>query len=249
MLSDESLLRYSRQLMLPAVDVAGQERLLASRVLLVGAGGLGCPVALYLGAAGVGTLFIADDDRVDLSNLQRQLAYTQADIGRPKADVLREAVLARNPGIRVEALAERLDAGRLAVLLADVDVVVDASDNAATRLAVNAACVQARKPLVSGAAIRLEGQLAVFDPRSADAACYRCLVSGQPDEDGACARNGVLSPVVGVIGALQAVEALKLLVPMGAPAAGRLLVYDGMQGQWRAFRIPRDPHCPVCHRE
>ncbi|TNF36039.1 MAG: molybdopterin-synthase adenylyltransferase MoeB [Gammaproteobacteria bacterium] len=248
-LGDEQLLRYSRQIMLPQWDVAAQERILASRVLIVGAGGLGCPVAMYLAAAGVGTLLLADDDTVDLSNLQRQIAHTQADIGRAKVDSLRDTLLALNPDVMVETIAQRLDETALPALLARVDVVVDASDNAATRFAINRACVQASKPLVSGAAIRMEGQLAVFDPRTADAPCYACLYSENLSVNEACVENGVLSPVVGVIGSLQAVETLKVLAGVGDSLAGRLLVYDGMSGQMREFRIPKDPACTVCSKE
>ncbi len=246
MLTDDQLLRYNRQIMLPALDVAGQEKLLASCVLVIGAGGLGCPAALYLGAAGVGRLLLADDDVVELSNLQRQVAHRTQDIGRTKVDSLRDAVLALNPQVQVEALPVRLAGATLAAAVARADVVLDATDNAASRFAINRACLAAGKPLVSGAAIRFEGQLAVFDPRRADSPCYRCLYGEADPAAGSCAENGVLSPVVGVIGALQAVEALKLLAGFGEPLTGRLAQYDGLRGQWRAFRIPRDGACPDC---
>jgi adenylyltransferase/sulfurtransferase len=215
-------------------------------VLIVGAGGLGCPAALYLAAAGVGHLMVADDDTVELSNLQRQIAHATADIGRNKVESLRDSVQAVNPHVQVDALCERLDAARLSALLASVDAVVDASDNAATRLMINRACRDAGIPLISGAAIRMEGQLAVFDFRQPGAPCYACLYGEQRDRDEACAENGVLSPIVGVIGALQAVETLKILAGVGEPLCARLLVYDGMSAQMREFRIRQDSSCTVC---
>lgn len=249
MLTDEQLLRYSRQIMLPQWDVAAQEKLLASRVLVVGAGGLGCPVVLYLAAAGVGHIIVADDDVVELSNLQRQIAHATADIGKLKVESLAEAALALNPDVRIETLAERLHGERLQALVDASNAVVDASDNAATRHAINRACLAAKKPLVSGAAIRMEGQLAVFDAAAPGNACYACLYSENAEVDQACAENGVLSPVVGVIGALQAVETLKLLAGVGEPSINRLQVYDGMSAQWREFRIPKDPACTACGKE
>jgi len=245
-MDDDLLLRYSRQIMLPAFGVEAQERLLAARVLIVGAGGLGSPAALYLAAAGVGTLAIADHDQVDLSNLQRQLLHRHRDIGRPKVDSARDSLQALNPDTRVIALAERLAGERLDAEVDAADVVVDASDNFATRFAVNAACARHRTPLVSGAAIRLEGQLTVFHPGASDSPCYRCLYREGEDPEQTCADNGVLAPVVGVIGSLQALEAVKLITGLGETLCGRLLLFDGLTLEWRSLRLRRDAACPVC---
>lgn len=245
-MNDEQLLRYSRQIMLPRFGYEGQQRLLEASVLIVGAGGLGSPAAMYLAAAGVGRLLLADDDAVDLSNLQRQILHAQRDIGRPKVESARERLLGLNPDVEVVALQARIDAQQLQALLAQVDAVVDASDNFATRFAINAACVAAGKPLVTGAAIRLEGQLSVFIPGRADSPCYRCLYREGEEPDQTCADNGVLAPVVGVIGSLQALETIKLLTGIGQTLCGRLLVFDGLHHEWRTIRLPKDPHCPVC---
>jgi adenylyltransferase/sulfurtransferase len=214
-LQDEQLLRYSRQIMLPQVDAAGQMRLLESTVLVVGLGGLGAPVAMYLAAAGVGNLVVVDDDEVDLSNLQRQIIHTTADVGRPKVDSARDALLALNP------------------------------ENFATRFAINEACFASGTPLVSGAAIRLEGQVAVFDPRVDASPCYRCLYRDEGELAETCTQSGVFTPVVGIIGSLQATEALKLLVGLGEALTGRLLLLDAETMQIRTIRLPRDPKCPV----
>lgn len=245
-LGDDELLRYSRQLMLAGFDVAGQERLRAARVAVIGAGGLGSPVCLYLAAAGVGRLVIVDDDRVDLSNLQRQVAHRTADIGRPKAESAAEACRALNPGVAVEPVVARADAALLAGLAARVDVILDCCDNFATRDAVNRACHAARVPLVSGAAIRMEGQLAVFDFRTERAPCVACLYGEQGADEDTCVRNGVMAPVVGVIGSLQALAAIRLLTGYGDCAHGTLALFDGMRGQFRHLRIAADPACPVC---
>lgn len=246
-MNDQELLRYSRQIMLPDFDIDGQERLLAARVLILGLGGLGCPVALYLGAAGVGELWLADGDRVDLSNLQRQIAHGDADIGAFKTASAAAAVRALNPGVRLHGIEEKLDGEALQQAVAAVDLVVDCSDNFATRFALNAACWQLRKPLVSGAAIRGEGQLLVIDPRRDDSPCYRCLYSDDAgDAQLSCSENGVLAPLVGVIGTLQALEALKLLAGYGEPAVGSLLVFDAKRLDWRKLKLRRDPGCPVC---
>lgn len=245
-MNDEQLMRYSRQLMLPQLDVEGQQRLLDSRVLVVGAGGLGSPVALYLAAAGVGKLVLADDDVVELSNLQRQIAHGQADLGRPKVESARDSVLALNPEINVIALRARLDRDTLARQLAEVDLVVDASDSFATRFAVNQACVDAGVVLVSGAAIRSEGQVAVFDS-GAGGPCYRCVYNGEEgDESLSCSQSGVLAPIVGVIGSLQALEAVKVLAHYGEPIAGQMLLIDGWNLQVRKLSITRNPQCPHC---
>jgi len=245
-MNDEQLLRYSRQIMLPQIDIAGQERLLAAHALLIGAGGLGSPAALYLAAAGVGHLDIADDDVVELSNLQRQVLHHAADIGTPKVASARTALGLINPEVRVTALHERLQGKALADAVARADVVLDCSDNFATRFAVNAACVRHRTPLVSGAAVRLEGQLAVFLPGQENSPCYNCLYREGEEEDETCTETGVLAPVVGVIGSLQALEAIKVILQTGATLAGRLVVFDGMTHEWRTLTIPRDPDCPVC---
>ncbi|WP_227106524.1 HesA/MoeB/ThiF family protein [Chromobacterium rhizoryzae] len=245
-LNDEALLRYSRHILLPEIDIAGQQRLNRARALIVGAGGLGSPVALYLASAGVGHISIADDDVVELSNLQRQIVHDSDSLGRLKAESAVERMRRINPEVDARPLARRLDQAALEELAAGHDLVLDCSDNFATRHAVNRACVTAGTPLVSGAAVRFAGQLAVFDPRDAASPCYHCLF---PDEgeagDGPCATFGVLSPLVGVIGSLQAVEAVKLLAGI-APRLGRLTLYDGLSGEFRQIKVPRDPACAVC---
>ena len=245
-MEDEDLLRYSRQIMLPAFGVEAQERLLQARVLIVGAGGLGSPAALYLAAAGVGHLVIADDDEVDLTNLQRQILHGQDDLGRPKVDSARDRLAQVNPDTRVTALQTRLEGPALAAQVAEADLVLDASDNFDTRFAVNAACVAERTPLVSGAAIRMEGQLAVFRPDLGQGPCYRCLYRDGEEAEQTCAENGILAPVVGVIGSLQALEAIKVLTGVGEAAGGRLLIFDGAACEFRTLRLRPDPACPVC---
>lgn len=251
---DEQLLRYGRQIMLPALDVAGQQKLLDARVLIVGMGGLGSPVALYLAAAGVGQLVLADHDRVELSNLQRQILHGHADLGRLKVESARDRIAALNKDIIVETVQQPLEDESLDRLLSlgcdgsgqAIDLVVDGCDNFATRFAVNRACVRHGVPLVSGAAIRMEGQVAVFDPRQPDSPCYQCLYGGGDDRDASCASNGVMAPLVGIIGSVQAMEAVKLLAGMGESLAGRLLLLDAMSMRWRELRLRRDPACPVC---
>tara|TARA_R110001599_G_scaffold61708_9_gene171724 strand:+ start:6585 stop:7325 length:741 start_codon:yes stop_codon:yes gene_type:complete len=245
-MDDEQLLRYSRHILLPGLDVEGQEALLRSRVLIVGMGGLGCPVALYLAASGVGELHLADDDTVDLSNLQRQIAHGSADIGRGKVDSVAESIHALNIDIRVVPHSVRLSGEALVEAVAGVDLVVDASDNFTTRFALNRACYTARKPLVSGAAIRGEGQLSVFDFRREDSPCYRCLYHEADDAALNCSESGVLAPVVGIIGSMQALEALKCLSGLGEPLVGRLLLFDGINMELRQLNLRRDPACPVC---
>lgn len=245
-LNDDALLRYSRHLLLPQIDLEGQRRIAEARVLIVGAGGLGSPVALYLASAGVGQLTVADGDTVELGNLQRQVVHDMGSLARNKAESAAERMRALNPDIRVNAIPERLDAGRLAAQAASYDVLVDCSDNFATRHAVNRAAVAAGVPLVSGAAVRFEGQLAVFDARRADSPCYACLFpEGEGASDGPCATFGVFAPLVGVIGSLQACETLKLLIGMEAPV-GTLTLYDAIAGTWRSIGAPRDQDCPVC---
>ncbi len=246
-MNDEQLLRYSRHILLEGVDIAGQEAISAARVLVVGAGGLGCPVALYLAASGVGTLVIADDDVVDVSNLQRQIAHATADVGSNKAQSLADSACAINPLLNVVTLPVRLQGAALQQAVADVDLVLDCSDNFATRLAVNRACVKARKPLVSGAAIRMEGQVAVFDLRKTDSPCYACLYGEDNTEESlTCSQSGVLAPLVGVIGSMQAVEALKLLANCGESLNGRVLAFDARHAEWRTLRLKKDAGCPAC---
>jgi molybdopterin/thiamine biosynthesis adenylyltransferase len=246
-MNDDQLLRYSRQIMLPGVDVAGQEKLLASRVLIIGAGGLGSPAAMYLAAAGVGHLVIADNDVLELSNLQRQLLYRDSDIGSPKAVSAGTTLRAINPDITVTPIEDRLQGDRLAVEVRQSRVVLDCSDNFDTRFAVNAACVRHRIPLVSGAAIRMQGQVAVFDAADPDSPCYHCLFRDGEDAEQTCAENGVLAPLVGIIGSLQALEALKVLLSLGDTLTGRLVVFDGMTHEWRTLKLQRDPECPTCN--
>ncbi len=244
-MTNDQLLRYSRQTLLPGFGIEGQERLLASSVLVVGLGGLGSPVAMYLAAAGVGRLLLADFDAVDLSNLQRQILHTSERIGMPKADSARIALQALNPEVELVSVKCSLTADLIPDLLSEVDLVVDGSDNFATRFAVNAACVAARVPLVSGAAIRMEGQVSAFSGQPGDP-CYRCLYPSHGSVEETCSAHGVLAPLVGIIGSVQATEALKILVGLGTPLFGRLLLLDGSKMEWRSLRLPVDPACPVC---
>ncbi len=246
-MTDDDLLRYSRHILLEEIGVEGQERLAASHALVIGAGGLGSPVALYLGSAGLGQITLVDADRVDVTNLQRQIAHAQDRVGQPKVDSASAAIRGINPGARVRALAQRADAALLDELVPQADVVLDCTDNFDTRQAVNAACVRHRVPLVSGAAIRFDGQLAVYDPRDAQAPCYACVFPPQqPVEETRCATMGVFAPLVGVIGSLQAAEALKLLTGAGTPLTGRLLMLDGLRMEWNEIRVPRHAGCTVC---
>jgi len=245
--NDDQLLRYSRHILLPQIGIEGQEKLLAARALVLGAGGLGSPAALYLASAGIGTLALADGDSVDLTNLQRQILHRVSSLGRSKA-LSGAATLAEiNPGCRVVAIEERLAGARLEEEVRLADVVLDCSDNFATRHAINRACVKFARPLISGAAIRFDGQIAVFDSRRADAPCYHCLFpEGEDAEEVRCAVMGVFAPVTGIVGAIQAAEALKLVIGCGTPLAGRLLLLDGLAMEWRSIAVPRDPACPVC---
>lgn len=245
MLSDEQLLRYSRQIMLPELDIAGQEKLRAASVLIVGLGGLGSPVAMYLAAAGVGHLVLADGDRVDLHNLQRQIVHDTHAVGVRKTESAMTRLAALNHDCAVECIDAYLDEEQLDAVLARVDLVIDCTDNFRTRFALNAACVKAGKALVSGAAIRYEGQVAVFNDR-ADAPCYACLYPDSDEQAETCSENGVLAPLVGIIGSVQAFEALKLLAGLGEPLSGRLLLLDGLAMRWREMRLNRDPDCRVC---
>ena len=246
-MDDSQLLRYSRHILLNEVGVEGQERILRARALIIGVGGLGSPAAMYMATAGIGHLTLVDHDTVDVTNLQRQIAHTEARVGMAKVDSARQTLLAINPDLQITTLAERADATRLDALVADADVVLDCSDNFATRQALNAACVRHRVPLVSGAAIRFDGQLAVYSPRDNNSPCYACVFP--PDtvfEETRCATMGVFAPLVGIIGSMQAAEALKLLSGAGEPAIGRLLMLDGRNLTWTDSRLPRNPDCPVC---
>ena len=243
-MNDTDLLRYSRQIMLPEFDVAGQERLLAAHVLIVGIGGLGSPAAMYLAASGVGRLTLADHDVVDLSNLQRQIAHGEATVGRSKVLSAAERVAALNSNVAVRPIERRLEGELLTNAVAEADLVLDATDNMATRIAINEACVASRTPLVSGAAIRMEGQIAVFDPRTPESPCYRCLYDDVGDEALNCAENGVIAPLV--VGTVQAMEAVKLIAGVGEPLVGHVLYLDAKRMEWRKFRLPRNPRCPTC---
>ena len=245
-MDDHQLLQFSRHIMLPDFDVENQEKLLQASILLIGAGGLGSPIALYLGAAGVGTLTIVDDDQVDTSNLQRQIAHCVTDVGVNKAKSAAISVQAINPFARVRAIQERLPAEALQLELDQADLVIDATDNAATRYLLNQLCWQRRTPLVSGAAVRWEGQISVFDPRQ-ESPCYQCLYPDtKADTTQTCAENGVISPLVGVIGSMQALEAIKCLTGVGESLVGTLLFFDAKYGQWQRIRLTKNPICPVC---
>ena len=246
-MNDDQLLRYSRHILLDEIGIEGQRRLLDSHALVIGAGGLGSPVALYLGTAGVGTLTLVDHDTVDLTNLQRQIAHDESRLGQPKAESAAQTLRRINPGVAVRAVARRADAALLDELVRDADVVLDCSDNFRTRQMVNAACVRHRRPLVSGAAIRFDGQVSVFDSRDAASPCYACLFPPDADvEEVRCATMGVFAPLVGIIGTVQAAEALKLLSGVGPTLAGRLLMLDARAMQWTDMLLHRQHGCPVC---
>jgi len=246
-MDDAQLLRYSRHILLTELGPAAQEKFAAARALLVGIGGLGNPAAHFLAAAGIGALTLCDADHVDLTNLQRQILYATADIGRAKVDAAAARLAAINPEVRIERVAARVGDAELARLVDNADVVLDCSDNFATRHAINRACVRARKPLVSGAALRFDGQIAVFDARNSASPCYHCLFGeGDELEETRCATMGVFAPLVGIVGAAQAGEALKLIAGAGETLSGRLLIVDALTMQWRDLRVPRDPQCPVC---
>ena len=246
-MNDDQLLRYSRHILLPQIGIEGQERIVAGHALVIGAGGLGSPAALYLATAGTGTITIADGDVVDLTNLQRQILHTSASVGTPKVASARDTIARYNPEVKVVALHERAADARLNELIAQADVVLDCCDNFHTRHAINRACVQHKKPLVSGAAIRFDGQVSVFDMRDANAPCYHCLFpEGQEVEELRCAVTGVFAPITGIIGAVQAAEALKVLAGTGETLKGRLLLLDGLSMEWRSINIKRDAGCAVC---
>lgn len=245
-MQDEQLLRYSRQIMLPEMDVAGQQKLADATVLIVGMGGLGCPAAMYLAAAGTGHLIIADDDVVELTNLQRQIAHSYADLGTAKVDSVQKTLRGLNPDIKITTLRQRLTGDDLDLAVDAADIVVDACDNFTTRFAINRSCISHGKPLVSGAAIRMEGQVAVFDSSIPESPCYQCLYNEGDDEDSSCSQNGVMAPVVGIIGSVQAMETIKLITHIGTSLAGRLLLLDATTMQWREMKLPRDSKCPAC---
>jgi len=246
-MDDRQLLRYSRHILLPQIGVEGQEKLLAARALVIGAGGLGSPVVLYLASAGVGHIVLCDDEDVDLTNLQRQIVHRTESIGLKKVESARATLAAINPDVKVVALAERVNEERIGELAAQADVVIDGSDNFATRHAVNRACVHLHKPLVSGAAVRFDGQVAVFDLRAGEAPCYACLFPEQGEsEDVRCAIMGVFAPLTGIVGSIQAAEALKLLSGTGETLAGRLMLLDALTMQVRIIKLSKDPACAVC---
>jgi len=246
-MNDDQLLRYSRHILLEEIGIEGQQRILDGHALVIGAGGLGSPVALYLGSAGVGHITVVDHDTVDVTNLQRQIAHTLGRVGQSKVDSMVQAVAAINPEVRITPVVARADAALLDALVAQTDVVLDCCDNFTTRHAVNAACVKHRKPLVSGAAVRFDGQISVYDPRSPTSPCYACVFPPHDNfEETRCATLGVFAPLVGIIGSMQAAEALKLLSGAGSSLAGRLLMLDGRNMEWHEMRLPRNPACAVC---
>ena len=245
-MNDDQLLRYSRQILLPQLDIVGQQKLLNSHVLIIGLGGLGSPVSMYLAAAGVGHLTLVDDDQVELSNLQRQIVHGQQDIGRSKvasaADTLKEI----NNEVELELIDERLEGQRLELAVKAADIVVDCSDNFATRFLLNEVTQRCQTPLVSGAAIRMEGQVTVYDSRQQGSACYRCLYEDTGELQQTCSESGVLSPLLGIIGGIQAVETLKCITEIGENLSGRLLILDALTMSWREIKLRQDPNCPVC---
>lgn len=245
-MNDDQLLRYSRQIMLPQMGFEGQQALADASVLIIGLGGLGSPAALYLASAGVGQLTLVDDDSVELSNLQRQIIHHHHNIGERKVASAKSNLLAINPDIDIVTIDQRLDEAALAEQVQRADIILDASDNFATRFNINRACVKYKKPLVSGAAIQFEGQISVFDSRDNHCPCYSCLYPEQGEDVQTCSESGVLAPVVGVIGSMQALEAIKLICKIGEPLYGRLLLFDALSLQWRSMNFKKDPHCLVC---
>jgi adenylyltransferase/sulfurtransferase len=243
---DEQLLRYSRQIMLPQIDIAGQQRLLDSRVLIFGIGGLGSPVALYLAACGVGELVLVDDDHVELKNLQRQIVHNNDRIGVLKVDSATETLRSLNPEVAVTAVSNKLSGDSLRKQIERADIVIDATDNLASRLEINHQCYSVRTPLVSASSIRWEGQLSVFDSRQHDSPCYQCLYGHLGEVGQSCSENGVMGPVVGMLGCMQANEAVKLLTGAGSPLIGRVLMLDALNMEWQIIRLNRDPACSVC---
>lgn len=246
-MTDDQLLRYSRHILLDAIGIEGQERILATHALIVGAGGLGSPVALYLASAGIGRITLVDDDTVDFTNLQRQILHVQSRVGMAKAESGKQALTAINPTVDVVPVRKRLAGLELDALVATADIVLDCTDNFSTRHAINRACVHHKKPLVSGAAIRFDGQISVYDQRRDDAPCYHCLFPEAEDvEEVRCAVMGVLAPLTGIIGSMQATEALKLAAGIGQSLNGRLLLLDALDMEWRSVKFRKDPDCAVC---
>ncbi len=248
MMNDEQLLRYSRHIMLPDIDVEGQERLLDARVLIIGLGGLGSPVSLYLAASGIGTLVLADFDTVDVSNLQRQIVHTTARVGQPKPASAKAALLAINPDIAIRTINERLTLAQLEEEVGLADLVVDCTDNFEVRFAINDACLRQKTDLVSGAAVRMDGQLMVVDTHDPEKPCYRCLYQDTPDVELNCADTGIAAPVVGTIGTLQALEAIKVLLGIGETLAGYVLTFDARYMDWRKLKLSRNPDCSACNK-
>ncbi len=245
-MQDNQLLRYSRQIMLPQVDIEGQQKLLDSRVLIIGLGGLGSPAAIYLAAAGIGRLILNDFDQVDLSNLQRQIAHDTDNLGLSKVESAKHTLLRVNPEIQIETIGHQLVDNELEQEIANSDVVLDCTDNFATRFAVNRACVKTKTPLVSGAVIRFEGQITVFTPGFDDSPCYNCLYPDQGELEETCVRNGVIAPLPGIIGSMQALEAIKLIAGIGQSLRGRLLLFDALTMEWNRMRLRKNPACPTC---
>jgi molybdopterin-synthase adenylyltransferase len=245
-MDDQLLLRYSRQILLPEIDIEGQNRLVNSSVLLIGLGGLGSPAAMYLAAAGIGRLVLVDHDEVELSNLQRQIVHGTGDLNRKKVDSARERLLELNPSTVIETCNHKLEVDAYDELLPTVDAVVDATDNFEARFEINRHCVRHRKPLISGAAIRFEGQVTVFHPGQDESPCYRCLYSDESSVAETCTQNGVVAPLLGIIGSVQAMETIKVLLGIGTDLMGRLLLLDALAMEWQAMRFRRDPRCPEC---
>ena len=246
-MNDQQLLRYSRQILLPDIDIEGQEKIIRARVLLIGLGGLGSPIAMYLAAAGIGHLVLCDFDQVDLSNLQRQIVHTTDTIGLNKVESARQSVNKLNPDVQITCMSEKLSLEQLDEQMQLADIVIDASDNFETRFLINASSVKHTTPLVSGAAIKMEGQISIFN-QTPESPCYRCLYKDDGGELAmTCSENGVLAPLVGIVGSMQALEALKIIVGFGKTLDGRLLLLDGFSMEWRQMKLKKDPACPVCH--
>lgn len=245
-MNDDQLLRYSRHILLPQVDIQGQQNLLDAHVMIIGLGGLGAPVSMYLAAAGVGTLTLVDDDQVELSNLQRQIVHGQGDIGRRKVESAADRLRELNPAVELHLIDRRLEKTALLEATAGIDVLVDCTDNFATRFLLNEVSQNRGVPLVSGAAIRFEGQVTVYDPRQPGMPCYRCLYEDKGELEQSCSESGILAPILSMIGGTQAVETIKLLMGIGDSLAGRLLILDALSMHWREIKMKQDPDCPVC---
>ena len=245
-MNDQQLLRYSRQIMLPEIDATGQIKLAEATILIIGLGGLGSSASIYLTAAGIGRLILSDFDKVDISNLQRQVVHSTADIGRLKTDSAQDHLRALNPDIQLSLIDHALEGNRLTEVMDEVDVVIDASDNFKTRFALNEASVKTKTPLVSAAAIRFESQVSVFDPRDPLSPCYRCLYGEDDMVDETCTANGVVSPLLGIIGSIQAMEAMKLIMGIGHTLKSKLLLFDALNMEWHQAKLSKDPECPVC---